>query len=233
MVRIGSLDYVFSPGSRQSTRRWQFRRMASGAVLMAALALSGCGLSSITSGIGGGIFGQQKSDADVQRVTEDQLMSAAKAHSGSPAATPVSGDVAHGCPRFTVAARDNALTIFEPGRAGDALAVMHRGEITKTARECNVEAGRVTVKYGFSGQVLLGPRGRPGPVMLPVAISVLDAKRERVAADRAQVEVSIASDRPIGYFSIVKTVTFALPEGARPGEFVIQVGFERNTPGAG
>jgi hypothetical protein len=69
--------------------------------------------------------------------------------------------------------------------------------------------------------------------VLPVAISVLDAKRERVAADRAQVEVAVASDRPIGYFSIVKTVTFAIPEGARPGEFVIQVGFERNAPGAG
>jgi hypothetical protein len=197
------------------------------------MSLAGCGLSSITSGIGGGIFGQQKSDADVQRVTEEQLLSAAKSDSGAPVIATAGTDVAFGCPRVQVAARDNNLTIFETGRVGEAMAVMHRGEITKTARECQVEAGRVTVKYGFSGRVLLGPRGRPGPIMLPVAISVQDAKRERVAADRAQVEVAVGAERPIGYFSIVKTVTFDVPEGARPGEFVIQVGFERNVPGAG
>jgi hypothetical protein len=66
-----------------------------------------------------------------------------------------------------------------------------------------------------------------------VAISVQDAKRERVAADRAQVEVAVGAERPIGYFSVVKTVTFDVPEGARPGEFVIQVAFDRNVPGAG
>lgn len=234
MVRSRLADYADRGFVRQSDRPAAIRGVARLALLIAvAMGTAGCGLSSITSGIGGGIFGQQKSDADVPRVTEEQLMSAAKADPRSPPAALASGDVAHGCPRFVVASRDRDLTIFETGKVGDALAVMHRGEITKTARECQIEAGRVTVKYGFSGQVLLGPRGRPGPVMLPVAVSVLDAKRERVAADKAQVEVMVASDRPIGYFSIVKTVSFTVPEGARPGEFVIQVGFERNIPGAG
>ena len=125
-------------------------------------ALSACGMSSLTSGIGGGWFGSKKSpSSDVGSVSEDQLLAAAKTDSGV-LATSSGGEVAHGCPRFQVWSRDGYVTIYEQGQVGDGLAVMHRGEITKTARECNIEPGRVTVKYGFSGRVLLGPKGKSG-----------------------------------------------------------------------
>ena len=142
-------------------------------------------------------------------------------------------EVAHGCPKIVLQPRDNNLTIYEPGRAGDGLAIVHRGEITKAARECQIEPGRVTVKYGFSGRVLLGPRGKSGPITLPVNITVTDAKKDKVAADKMKVETVVAVENPIGYFSAVRTVTFAIPEGTRPGEFEVNVGFERAVPGAG
>ena len=129
--------------------------------------------------------------------------------------------------------RDHHVTIYEPGRVGDGLGVMHKGEITKTARECQVEPGRVTVKYGFSGRMLLGPRGKGGTVILPVTIFVTDAKRERIAADKAVVDVTVALDKPIGYFSTVKSITFNVPEGARAGEFEVFVGFDQKAPNAG
>ena len=122
--------------------------------------LSGCGMSSLTSGIGGGMFGSGSSKSD-GKVTEEQMLTAAKADSSMG----VGGDIAGGCPRFQVWPRDHHVTIYEPGRVGDGLAVMHKGEITKTARECQVEPGRVTVKFGFSGRVLLGPRGKGGTVV--------------------------------------------------------------------
>ena len=143
------------------------------------------------------------------------------------------GSVAAGCPRFQVASRDHHITIYEPGRAGDSLGVMHRGEITKTARECHMNGSQVTVKYGFSGRILLGPRGHSGPLSLPINVFVTDAKRERITTDKLKVEASVAVENPIGYFSAVRTVTFDVPEGSRPGEFEVYVGFDRNTPNAG
>jgi hypothetical protein len=110
---------------------------------------------------------------------------------------------------------------------------MHRGEITKTARECQIEPGRVTVKYGFSGRVLLGPRGKAGNITLPVNIMVTDSKRERIATDSTSVAATVAVDNPIGYFSTVRSVTFNIPEGSRPGEFEVFVGFDQNSQGAG
>jgi hypothetical protein len=201
------------------------RPIAFGALL--AL-LGGCGLSSLTSGIGSGWFGKKSTAA--ASVDQDQLLAAAKTETGSLA---TSADVAYGCPRFQVWARDGYVTIYEPDRVGDGLAVMHRGEITKTARECSIEPGRVTVKYGFSGRVLLGQKGRSGRVTLPVKIFVTDSKREKIAVDNTRISVDIAVDNPISYFSVVRQVSFQIPEGSRPGEYEVYVGFDRSIPGAG
>ena len=199
--------------------------------LMSVLALGGCGMSSITSGLGTSILGGS-SDAEPTGVSEQDLMEAAKA-GGDGALAMAGGDSQPGCPRFVPWPRDSYVTIYEPGRVGDGLAIMHRGEITKTASECHMNGSQVTVKYGFSGRILLGPRGHSGPISLPINVFVADAKRERVAEDRLRVDASVAVENPIGYFSAVRTITFNVPEGARAGEFEVFVGFDRTTPNAG
>jgi hypothetical protein len=204
------------------------------ALAMLAASLAGCGMSSLTSGIGGGWFGGNKSvKSESTGVSEDQLLAAAKTDTGSVNSVSGSGEMAFGCPRINVWSRDGYVTIYEQGRVGDGLAVMHRGEISKTARECHIEGNRITVKYGFSGRVLLGPKGRTGTVALPLNVFVADAKREKVANDAVQVKVDVALDKPIGYFSVVRSVSFNVPEGSRPAEYEVFVGFDRNTPGAG
>ena len=202
-------------------------------VLIGAVAVGGCGMSSLTSGLGTSVFGTGSTTAksDVKTVSETDLLAAAKNGDGSSPAA-ISSD-AGGCPRFIVGQRDNTLTIYEAGRAGDGLAIIHRGEITKTGRECQVDANKVTVRYGFAGRVLLGPKGKTGIVKLPVIVTVTDAKREKVASDTLKVDVDIAVDKPIGYFSAVKQITIPIPEGSRPGEFEILVSFDRSVPGAG
>ncbi len=199
--------------------------------LWAASLLGGCGLSSITSGLGSGILGGGSAKTETGTVSEEQLLSAAQ--SGDSAQSTGGIEVAHGCPRFVPWPRDNFVTIYEMGRVGDGMAVMHRGEITKTARECAIEPARVTVKYGFSGRILLGPKGRPGPISLPVQVFVTDEKRNRITEDRMNVDVNVTVENPIGYFSAVRTVTFDIPEGSRPGDYQVFVAFDRKVPGAG
>ena len=212
-------------GNSHSWRRAGTRLLAAS---VAGLMVSGCGMSTLTSGMGGGMFGGTSSTGSSGRVTEESMLTSAKADGKGAASS-----VAAGCPRFQVASRDHHVTIYEPGRAGDSLGVMHRGEITRTARECSVEGSRVTVKYGFSGRVLLGPRGHAGLVRLPVQVSVRDPKRAPIGADRTTVEASVTIDNPIAYFSQVRTVTFDIPEGSRPGDIDVFVGFEQTAPGAG
>jgi hypothetical protein len=202
------------------------------AVVCGTVALSGCGsMSSLTSGIGGGWFGGGAAGKPEGGVTAENMLTAAKADGEG--GGNLGGEVIAGCPRFQVFSRDSHVTIYEAGRSGDGLAVMHRGEITKTARECLANGNRITIKYGISGRVLLGPKGRSGNVSLPMTVFITDAKRERVATEKLKVDVAVALEKPIGYFSSVREITITVPEGARAGEFEVFVGFDRNIPGAG
>lgn len=217
----------------------RFSRTIKGAAVFTVLATAGtgttgCGLTSITSGLGNSMFGGGSNEqVKVNSVTEEQMLSAAKADYAGTGPAGVGSGIAHGCPKFLASPPDNNVTIYENGRVGDGLAIKHRGEITKTARECFIEPGRVTVKYGFSGRVLLGPKGQPGALTFPIRISVADAKREAVASDILNVSVDVASDKPIGYFSAVRSITFDIAQGARPGEYQVQAAFDRSIPGAG
>lgn len=203
------------------------------ALSLPVTALGGCGMSSLTSGLGGGMFGGSSGNSEVSTVSEAQLLDAAK--SGDPSATGSTfvGDIDAGCPRLVIAPHDNYITFYEVGHVGDALAVAQRGEITKTARECQVEPGRVTVKYGFSGRVLLGPKGQPGSVTLPIMVAVNDGKRTRIQTDSVKIDVNVGLDKPISYFSTVRTITFPVAEGARPGEYQLTVGFDSKAPSSG
>ncbi len=188
------------------------------AAVAAAVAVSGCGLSTMTSGLSGSMFGAPKKAPEaVTSVTEAQLLSAAKAEYGEGGVNV--GAVAHGCPQFAIAPAMHQATVYEPGRVGDSLGVVHRGEITRTAREC------------FSGRVLLGPRGQSGRVDLPVNIVVAGQNDVRLADENLTVSADVTLENPIGYFSVVREVTFPVPVGSRPGEFSVIVGLK--TPVAG
>lgn len=197
-----------------------------------AAALGGCGMSSLTSGLGGGMFGGSSSP-QVSAVSEDQLLDAAKSSDSNATGSTNVGEVEAGCPRLKIAPHDNYITFYEQGHVGDALSVTQRGEITKTARECHFEGGRVVVKYGFSGRVLLGPKGQPGGLTLPVVVVVHDSKQQRVATDSVKVDVNIGANKPISYFSAVHTVSFDVPEGSRAGEFELVIGFDSRPSGSG
>jgi hypothetical protein len=54
-----------------------------------------------------------------------------------------------------------------------------------------------------------------------------------VVTDKVKVDVDVAVEKPIGYFSLVRTISFTVPEGSRPAEFEVYVGFDRSAAGAG
>jgi hypothetical protein len=100
-------------------------------------------------------------------------------------------------------------------------------------RQCQIYGNRVVVKYGFAGRVLLGPKGAPGQVTLPVSIKVADADRKVLAKDKADVTTIVPSENPVGYFSMVKEISFPVTMGTRPEDYKVFVAFERSQAGAG
>jgi hypothetical protein len=175
--------------------------------------------------LSGGLFGAGTPPAETARVNTDSLLTAAKANEdGAPQDLAA---YAQSCPQFLVWPNSQTTTAYETGRDGDGLAITHRGEITQTARECRVGAGEVTVKYGFSGRVLLGPKGTAGQVTIPVNVFATDSAKQRVADDFLTVTVDVSPEKPIGYFSTVQSVTLKVPEGSRPADLKVYVAFDK------
>lgn len=196
------------------------------ALVLTAAVLSACGVSQITSPFSS----KQKRQSFEPTVNEARLLEAAR--------TDTTGQVSMemaitGCPQFKIWPRDRLLTVYDVGRVGDGLAIQYRGEITKTARECQIQPNHVTVKYGFAGRVLLGPRGRPGQVQMPMKIHVTDHTRKVISTQDVALNVTIPADNPVGYFSAVRELSFALPPGVPPGDFKLFIAFDRGAPGSG
>jgi hypothetical protein len=110
---------------------------------------------------------------------------------------------------------------------------VHRGEITKMSRECQVYSDRVIVKYGFAGRVLLGPKGSAGTFTLPVSVRAAGAQQTTLATDKMSVRATVPAGTPAGYFSMVREIAFPIQTGTRPEDYKIFVAFERNQAGAG
>ncbi len=70
----------------------------------------------------------------------------------------------------------------------------------------------VTVRYGFSGRVLLGlPRGLVKTAIATDSnVFITDSKREKVSSDQLRVDVTVAVENAIGYFSPLRSVSFGI-----------------------
>ncbi len=49
----------------------------------------------------------------------------------------------------------------------------YQGSIIRTARECHVNVGIMTMKVGIEGRVITGPAGGPGTVDVPLRVAVV------------------------------------------------------------
>jgi len=193
------------------------------AVPVLLVLLSACAVSSISSP-----FKSGTADDTASSVNADRLLANAKSDTGQEAAA--SGASAH-CPQVVAWPHDRLLTVYEPGHNGDSLSIVHRGEITKLARECQLYSDRVVVKYGFAGRVLLGPKGQAGVVNLPIRIHVAATDKKVLAKDAVKLTATIPAGNPVGYFSMVREISFPVVVGSRPEDYKIFVAFDK--PGGG
>jgi hypothetical protein len=193
-----------------------------------AAALSGCGLSVPSLGDGGLFSSRKQETAWTPIITEESMMAAARTNSDGP----IEMAAANGCPMLQVEAGQRDLTVYEGNRVGNSKAVIHHGEITKTARECKLAGGMVQVKYGIAGRVLLGPKGKPGAITLPATMLVLDKAKGRLTSEPFTLNVTITKENPISYFAVVRDVTIPVREGSVPGDYSITIAFEKKQPGA-
>jgi hypothetical protein len=187
----------------------------------------GC-LAAMVNGCASSSNGGRPESSYTPVITEEAMLTAARANSDGP----IEAAAASGCPPVQVPGGQRYVTIYEGKRVGDGASVIHRAEITKTARECQPAMGMVQVKYGIAGRVLLGPKGKPGTISLPAVMQVLDKAGNKVKSDPVTVTVTITRENPLSYFSIVRDVTIPVKDGTTAQDYTISIAFEKKAGAA-
>lgn len=206
---------------RRSCALW-LTPLGRGAGLLVALLLSACAVSGMSNP-----FRSSESEAPAATGPDAPLPELpgdrpAPSIPATSAQVPPLEDGNFHCPQVVAWPHDKILTVYAGG-GGSAQDVVHRGEITRLARECHLAAGRVTVKYGFAGRVMLGPKGRPGAVTMPYHVKVANAERQVLANDGGSISTSVPAENPVGYFSMVKEISFPVSTGTRPQDYKVFV----------
>lgn len=137
------------------------------------------------------------------------------------------------CPDIQICSGASTLMVgAKPDANGEtnALDLKYQGTITRTARECHVAAGTVTMKIGIEGRVINGPAGGPGQIQVPVRIAVVhegpDPKTVLSKLYRIPVEIG-SSDGNGSFTQIDPDVAFPLPTPVSVIDtYVVYVGFD-------
>jgi len=187
------------------------------ALTILALALGGCGSIDLFKSSPLDLFSSSS------KATND-------AAPGGGTANTSSDDV--DCPDVQV--RTGAATLLigsKPGEAEPAaLDVRYQGSIIRTARECHVNAGIMTMKVGIEGRVITGPAGGPGTVDVPLRLAVVQegVSPKTVASKfgRETVTVNNSVDR-VTFTHVESDIAFPLPQPlGLIDTYVVYVGFD-------
>ena len=184
------------------------------ALIGLGLALAGCGSTFSTSALD--VFSSSPKATTSGNVA------------GVDNATPTDID----CP--TVEVRTGAATLLIGSKPGGgepvALDVRYQGSIIRTARECHVNAGVMTMKVGIEGRIITGPAGGPGVVDVPLRLAVVreGISPKAIVSKLARLQVTIAGSIDRATFTHVDPdITFPLPQPLSDIDaYVVYVGFD-------
>ncbi|HZL31152.1 MAG TPA: hypothetical protein VFC54_08835 [Pseudolabrys sp.] len=185
------------------------------AFIVLALAMAGCGTSSVLDKVN--IFADKKTST----------MTASDKNGATIADT---DDIE--CPGVAVRTGASTLSIgTKPSQEEpSALDLRYQGTILRTARECHVSAGFMTMKVGIEGRIITGPAGGPGNVDVPLRIAVVHEGPvpKPIVSKFASVPVTVANavDR-VNFTHVENDVTFPMPVPAGDIDaYVVYVGFD-------
>jgi hypothetical protein len=136
------------------------------------------------------------------------------------------------CPDVSIRNGTATLTISSTPKNTEptALDVRYQGSIVRTARECHINAGVMTMTVGIEGRVITGPAGGAGSVEIPLRVAVVqegvEPKTITSKFGRETVTIANSSDR-VAFTHIESDISFPLPQPVSDiDKYVVYVGFD-------
>jgi hypothetical protein len=130
------------------------------------------------------------------------------------------------CPAVTVRSGASAWQLPSGGRATD---VRYQGSLGQLVRECAILGETMTMRVGVEGRLLIGPKGGPGSVKVPIRMALVaeGPTPKPLWSKFYNADVSVPEGASQAVFSIVEDdLTFPMPSNRDIGNYVVYVGFD-------
>jgi hypothetical protein len=126
----------------------------------------------------------------------------------------------------TIRSGASAWQLPSGGRATD---VRYQGSLGQLVRECAILGETMTMRVGVEGRLLVGPKGGPGNVKVPIRMALVaeGPTPKPLSSKFYNVDVSVPEGASQAVFSIVEDdLTFPMPANRDIGNYVVYVGFD-------
>jgi hypothetical protein len=134
------------------------------------------------------------------------------------------------CPGATI--RQGASAWAQNAGAGPTN-VRYQASIAQIARECAILGSTMTIKVGVEGRVVVGPKGGPGNVTVPIRIALVQEgpQPRPIVSKFYAVQVTIPQGATqVPFTQVDDDLTFPLPADKNLEKYVIYVGFDPQGP---
>ena len=132
------------------------------------------------------------------------------------------------CPTVTVRTGASTWQITAGGGSGPTQ-VRYQGSLGQLARECAILGETMTIRVGIEGRVLVGPKGGPGSVNVPLRIALVQEgpQPKPIWSKFYSIPVTVPQGASQAIFSHVEDdLTFPIPASKNLDSYVVYVGFD-------
>jgi len=137
------------------------------------------------------------------------------------------------CPAMMV--RNGASTWQLPA-GSNSTNLRYQSSLGQLARECAILGDSMTIKVGVEGRVLVGPKGTPGELAVPLRIALVQegTQPKSVWTKFYSVPVNLpAGQTQVTFTHVEDDLTFAIPASKDLSNYVIYVGYDPQGAAAG
>ena len=132
------------------------------------------------------------------------------------------------CPPVTVRAGASTFAVAPPGKQPLGNDLRYQATITKTARQCTINAGQITARIGIQGRVIAGPAGAPSSVQIPLRVAVVQGGvgEKTIATKAYQTTVSMSEDSSVPFTLVADDLVYPAPTDGTGDSYIFYIGFD-------
>jgi hypothetical protein len=132
------------------------------------------------------------------------------------------------CPDVKVRAGASTYAVGLPGKTAAGSDLRYQATITRTARDCNLNAGQITARIGIQGRVIVGPAGAPASVEIPLRVAVVQGgvNEKTITTTVVRTTVSMAEGLSVPFSVVAEDVVYPAVSADINDLYVFYIGFD-------